>query len=237
MPAGATLSELLDMLKAEAGLSLNAAHGVAQRDAHIYLLNRVQRELYVTHDWPSLKVTRTIALNAGQRLYELPADMDMEGVNEVYVTNGAQYEKLTWGVEPEDLNTYNADPSFQTWPPLKWYIDPDNTRSFEVWPVPSQAGTLTFRGRKALRKMVEDTDICVLDDNLIALFAAAEILAKVKAEDAQIKLQKAQNLLRHLKARQGSAKETPFVIGGGDTGLVETRRLRAGIDYIPIKGA
>ncbi len=236
MPTGTTLLELLDMMKAEAGLSLNAAHNVSQRDPHVYLLNRVQRELYVTHDWPILKVTRLVSLVTGQRFYDLPADMDLEGVNEVYVTNGAQYEKLTWGIEPEDLNTYNADPTFRTWPVLKWYADPDNTRSFEVWPVPSQDGTLTFRGRKALTKMVEDTDKCVLDDNLIALFAAAEILAKVKSEDAQIKLQKAQNLLRHLKARQGSAKETPFVIGGGDTGLVETRRLRAGIDYIPMKG-
>jgi hypothetical protein len=233
--ASIALSQLLLDFKAEASISQNTAHGVAQRDAHIYLLNRVQKELYLAHEWPFLKVTRDITLIAAQRYYEFPEDMDFEGTNEVFVQNGTEWSKICYGIEPEDLSLYNSDDGFQSFPPLKWQVHPDETRQFEVWPIPSQGGTLRFRGRKSLVPMVNNADKCTLDDTLIVLFAAAETLAKQKSPDAEIKLQKAQALLTAIKRKQGSNKRGVRVMGGGQTGLGGgARSPRVGIDYIPL---
>lgn len=229
MATGVQLSEMLDMLKAEANISMNIAHGQAARDAHVHLLRRVQEELYVQHDWPALSIDRDVALLAGEATYEFPDDIDFEYVNKVCVLFGSQWERLSYGIEPEDLNEYNADEDFQTFPPRKWEIYPDNTRQFRLWPVPSEAGTLRIYGRKKLGPLIENADLSTLDATLIVLFAAAEILARQKAEDAQIKLQKAQGFFTALKRRQGANKRKPFVIGGGE----QRPQPRYGLDYMP----
>lgn len=232
MPVGVTLSEMLDMLKAEANLSMNIAHGQSQLDAHKQILRRVQEELYVQHDWPSLAVSRDKTLTAGVKNYEFPDDMDFESVNKVHARNGSEWQELDYGIEPEDLNLYNSDDDFRTYPPLKWEINPDETRQFEVWPIPSQEGTLRLSGRKRLGQLRDLTDKSTLDATMIVLFAAAEILARAKAEDAQIKLTKAQGMFTALKRRQGANKRKPFVMGGGGDGAV--RGPRVGIDFIPM---
>lgn len=231
MPAGVSLNQLIEDLKAEAGISLNAAHNLSQRTPQVYLLNRVQRELYEAHDWPDFKVTRDVNLFTDQRYYDMPTDMDYDGVNDAYARYGNQWSKLAYGIEPEDMSIYNTDDGFKTYPPLKWASYPDETRQFEVWPIPSEDGVIRFRGTKTLTKMVDNADLCELDATLIVLFAASEILAKAKAEDAPLKLQKAQAMFTRLKAKKGSNKRGVSILGGGDTGL--GRGPRVGIDFIP----
>jgi hypothetical protein len=227
---GVALSLLLDQLKYEAGISPNVAHGVQQRDAYVYLLNRVQKELVAAHNWPFLKVTRDVTTVPGERFYEFPEDMDFESINEAYNLWGNTYHKLCYGIEPEDLNVYGASETLQSDPIQKWMVYPDNTRQFEVWPSPATASTVRFRGRLKVRDMVADADQAVIDGTLIVLFAAAEILAKQKSADAQIKLQKAQSLLTNIKRQQGADKRKPAIMGGGTE---PERRPRIGLDYIP----
>jgi hypothetical protein len=47
-------------------------------------------------------------------------------------------------------------------------------------------------GTKTVTKMVNDGDLSTLPDNLIVLYAAAEILARDGAKDAELKLQPGQ---------------------------------------------
>ncbi len=69
----------------------------------------------------------------------------------------------------------------------------------ELWPVPDQDartgvgddGSIKVVGIRNLRPFRDETDVCDLDDRLIVLYAAAELLAAAGAKDAQLKLQQA----------------------------------------------
>jgi hypothetical protein len=227
---GLTLAEMLDRLKAETHMSQNVAHGLNHQDALKNLLRRVQEELYVQHDWPRLVVSRDVPLLNGTRYYNYPADLAFETVNQAWVLYGTRWEPISYSITPDDFNVYNSDDDFRTFPPQKWehYAD-GGLNQFQVWPIPSQSGTLRMRGRKALGPLVATSDVATLDGTLIVLYAAAEVLAQMKREDAQLKLQKAQQFLRMLKARQGGNKTEPFVMGGG----AQRNVGRPGIDFIP----
>ncbi len=228
MAEGVLLSEMLDMLRAETGQSLAPAHQVAQRDPQTYLLRRVQEELANEFDWPTLKVSRDVTLLPGEAAYELPEDMDFAFVNRALTDYGSEWIPVVYGIEPEHYSGYGE--TYQSWPIGRWSIEPDETRQFKVWPVPSQTGTIKFVGRKKLAPLVAMTDKSTLDATAIVLFAAAEVRAASKGEDAALKLDKARNYLRRLKARVSSNKEAPIVMGsGGRRGPT----LRPGIDYIP----
>lgn len=228
MPAGVALSEMLSNLRAEIGDSMNVAHGVNQREMLVYTLQRVQTELWTMHDWPALQIDRDTALAAGVRFYSYHPDLDFETINAVWVRNSTVFAPVGYGVGPDEFNQHDSTSGDRGWPVRKWQHHAD-TNQMEVWPVPDQAGTLRVRGRQKLRPLVADSDTCTLDSTVIVLFAAAEILGRRKADDAQLKLSKAQALLVRLKARQGANKQAPFVIGGGEP----VRPPRPGIDYIP----
>lgn len=230
MATGVSLSEMLDMLRAECGMSTNVAHGVGARDALVHRLRRVQEELANEYDWPILKVRRTVDLLPGEARYEFPADMDFEFVNAAFVQWGANdWTPIVFGINPPDFSSLGED--YQSWPPQRWDFEADETRMFRLWPVPNQSGRLMFSGRKKLGKLVDSADRSTLDATMITLFAAAEIRAEMKAEDAGLKLQKAQGFMRKLKARQSSNKTAPLVMGSGDH---VGGAARAGIDYIPM---
>jgi len=60
---------------------------------------------------------------------------------------------------------------------------------------------MRFRCVKALPPLVADTDTCILDPNLLILTVAAEMLARSRSEDAQLKLSLANNHYQRLKGR------------------------------------
>lgn len=227
MTMGVTLAEMLQALRAEANLSLLPGHTAAQRDAHVQLLRRVQEELYVQHAWPNLVIERDVPLLFATQNYEYPADLQFDFVERVWVKEANQWIPLEYGITPEDYNVY-ADEAYQTYPPRKWEHLVANTDQFRVWPIPDRAGTLRFRGRVKLGRLVEDTDKATLDGTLIVLYAASELLAQAKNELAQLKLQKAQALLQRLRGRQGG-KTGVFVMGGGSPPY----QGRVGLTHIP----
>jgi len=220
------LSEMLDDLRAEANISLTPGHNVGQRDAHIILLRRVQRELFVQNPWPRLVVERDIPLAAGQRLYEYPDDLDFDFIESAWVLNGGAWMKLAYGITPDLTDTASDQ---ETFPPRRWENYIDNDDQFRLWPVPDVDGTIRFRGQKALAPLVEDDDKSTLDGTMVVLYAAAELLAQAKSELAQVKLQKAQAYFHRVRARQSGFKATPEVIGGG----VQQRQRVVGLDYVP----
>lgn len=232
MTTRVSLSEMLDMLRAEARISMNVAHGQASRDAHVNLLNRVQAQLANDHDWPDMKVTRDVVVEAGDGTYALPTDIDYGYANAVWCSVGALWVPVVQGIEPSDTSGYPS--TFRAWPITRWAISGENGAEnlFDVWPVPNQSGTLRFRGRRRVAKLVDATDLSTLDGTLIVLFAAAEILAGQKAEDAQFKLQTAQGYYRKLKSRLSTSRHGVLVVGGGFSGRGAAGR--PGIDYVPM---
>ena len=220
MARGTTLGALITELRSEVGHSLQASLGKSTRDMLINVLQRTQKWLWNDYDWPFLKVRRDTLVANGQRYYDMPSDMVFERISHAEFKWGDRWDRLTYGIGASEYNQYDSDQSIKSWPIYRY--DNYENNQFEVWPIPSdngdtttKSGTVRFYGTKNLSNFVSESDTADLDDHLITLFAAAEILARQKQADAQNKLAVAENHYRRLKARL--SKSDPFVISEGES--------------------
>lgn len=232
-----TLPEMLNDLRAETGVSQNVAHGVASIEPQKQLLRRVQEDLYIAHDWPYLKTYADKSVNIGDRYLALPDTFEFSGVEAIYTKDVAnKWAPVEYGIGPADYNhldpTVTADRRF---PVERWNIYLQSTgdvsyRMFEIWPVPDKAAVLRIYGRRAILTLDDaGTNKSTLDGPMIVLFAAAEILARQKSEDASLKLQKALDRLKWLKGRYAGGDTRRANLAGGPS----QPSLRPGIDYMP----
>lgn len=197
MARGSTLLKLLDDLRAECRLSPNPAHNAQQRETQVRLLQRMQEWLYDDYPWPHLKVERTFPVQNGQRYYDLPKDIALERILHLEVRFGTRWLPMGTGIDSDCYSAIDSDGGQQGWPVRRWRIWEDDR--IELWPVPDQdvspsgsvEGTVKVVGIRRLKPFRDDTDVCDLDDHLIVLYAAAELLAAAGAKDAPLKLQQA----------------------------------------------
>lgn len=220
MPVGATLAVLRRQFRAEVGQTLNMAQGANAQGIYDLVLARTQQELWESNEWPHLKYNSDVALSSGQRYYPYPADMDYVAINRVWVKQDTNWCPVAWGIEQPHYNAHGGEDA-RSWPIARWANKAtfaggktNPTGQIEVLPVPSQNGMMRLEGQAPPNPLIADTDICVLDSTLIALFAAAEVLASQKNEGAAVKLQKAQQYLRRLLSNQASDKDRIRVLGG-----------------------
>lgn len=221
MARGKQLSQLVDMLRAETGQSTSVSVGVSKLPELKQLLRRTQETLYDAYDWPFLRVQPFKNLSAGARYYDFPTDLNMERVEEVVVWWNGEPFPLTRGIGFENYAAYDSANDERTDPVTHWDVRwTGSAEQVEVWPIPATTYTTTnkyrlqFKGIRPLRTMVSDSDVADLDDQLIVLFAAAEILARQKSEDAQAKQAKAVERFNTLKGRTRGGSSM-FVLGGG----------------------
>lgn len=231
MARNATLEKLLNDLRAECRLSMNAAHNTQTREGHIILLQRKQEWLWQDFDWPHLRVDRYIELQAGQRYYDTPPDLDIDRIQKLEIRFDTVMTPICAGIDAGHYAAYDSDLGQRAWPIRRWRITEDE--QIEVWPIPEQdfdpvslEGRVTITGIKKLRPLVAMDDRADIDDRLIVLHSAAEYLAATGASDAQIKLDQATALyakLRgHLTARrkfrmfgngsQDQVRRVPFAV-------------------------
>lgn len=217
IPGTQMLQDLVRGVRAESGKSLNVALGVAERDAIVYQLQLKQEWLYYEYDWQSLIDQEAVPLAAGTRYYAFPASIAYDFVNEVWCSedNATSFSPVRYGIGPPEFNESGAGTT--GWPVCRWMLNGDQpgAQRIETWPVPSQAGYLRVIGRRALSPMVADSDYSTLNGTVLVLYVAADILARQKAEDAQVKLAQATKHMRNLARRQGANKQSPIVLGGG----------------------
>lgn len=216
---GVTLGQLLDDLRAEVGHSLQPNLGKSTRDVLINMLQRTQRRLWDDYSWPFLRIRRDINLSAGQRYYDLPTDIVFERIERVEVKHGDVWTKMQYGITGEHYNQHDSDRGVRSSPVRRY--DAYENNQIEMWPIPATntdtttlADTVRIHGIRNLTPFVADSDTADLDDQLIVLYAAAEILTRQKQGDAQNKLAQAQAHYARLKARM--AKTETFVISGGE---------------------
>jgi hypothetical protein len=204
MARNAQLSRLVSALRAELGRSTNISTGVDDIEGLKQTLQRTQETLYDDYDWPFLRQVFTpIPLSAGQRYYDFPANLNFERIEEVAFWFNLQPIKAERGIGFENYRIFNSDSDIRSDPAQRWDVRWDDTKEqIEVWPVPSGSGqTLQFIGIRKLRPLVDNNDVADLDDKLIVLFAAAELLARQKSADAQLKLAAAQQRYARIKSR------------------------------------
>jgi hypothetical protein len=225
MARGTTLVRLLDNLRAEAGLSLNPAHNNQHRDIQVNLLQRTQERLWQDFTWPHLRVERQMPVVIGQRYYAPPDDLDIERITSVELFRDGGWVALSPAIGGAEYAVWNSDLGQQSWPPRAWRLAEDD--QIEIWPISDIGqdtatldGTLKIVGTRQLKPLVTDADRADLDDRLIVLFAAAELCARNKQPDAQLKLDAANR--HYARLRAGLVKQTSFSMFG--TGRVERPR-------------
>jgi hypothetical protein len=212
MARGTQLSALVDALRAEIGASTNVGMGVNTLPVLKQILNRTQERLWNDFDWPFAFIERDEDLLNGERYYGFDNDIDFNRITCAHVRYSDTWRPMEYGIGVEQYNSSDPTEGEKEDPPTRWRHHEGN--QFEVWPMPaSDECTLRFKAIRRLPKMLADSDVALLDDNLIVLFAASELLAKAKSADAGAKLQAAQALYVKLKGQ--GIKTDMFPLGGG----------------------
>lgn len=216
MAIGTSLGELVAMLKAETGRSMKVSAGVDETDALKHLLARQQRALYAAFDWPHLRVMTYKPLVAGQRYYDMPADLNVDRVEAVALWWNGHPHEVERGIGFAEYASHDSDADERCDPVRRWDVRWTGFGTqVEVWPIPASNGMrLHWRGIRPLRPLVAESDTADLDDDLLVLFAAAKLLARQGSKDAP----EAMNLAQaHFATLRGNSRggSRSIVYGGG----------------------
>lgn len=211
MARGTQFLQLVTMLRAELGRSTSPALGVADVPALKQVINRVYEGLYEKPVWPHLRREfAKIPLAAGQRYYDLPAQLDSDGVERAVVWWSGEPYPLGKGVDFSHYAAYDSTIDERNSPAARWDIRWTGVKDqIEIWPIPADnQQTLQFVGRTKFAKLVNDDDVCRLDDSLVVLKAAAAIAVSRKSNDAAMFAADAESRFSDLLANGQAADDT-----------------------------
>jgi hypothetical protein len=223
-----TLANCLYALRAETGNSLSVSQGQNVIDTYRYLLKRTQIELWTSYWWPTLRIRGGVAMVPGQYIYDYPSGFSFDQVREAWAGASTSIAPIAYGIGEDLIGTGGVN--YQSGdPPQAWMAEGEQ---FRVWPTPLSANVygVRFIGMQAVTPWASDDILSTLDGTAIILFTAAEILARAKAEDAGIKLKKAQTYLNSLLGNAVSAKRKVSTFGA----FAQMRAPTPGLDYIPM---
>lgn len=179
MARNLTLGKLLDNLRTELHASLNPAHNNQVRDKQVAFLQSTQEWLWEDFTWPHLRVWRNYPLQAGQFLYDISNDFDIERIEKIEVKYGGFWRELEPGIDARHYFLWDTELGKRGWPVVRWKIA--ENEQIEVWPCPDTNGDPTLlegylkvTGIRKLNPLVKDSDRCDLDGQLIYLYAASK---------------------------------------------------------------
>lgn len=218
MPLRSTFGEIIEAVLEEARLSTNQSRGVDHRNHIKRKIKRNYNFFWQDNDWSFAQLRREDAskdIQAGQRYYDFPVELDtVRAFNVLYLLGGV-WIPLEYGIGTMHYSAFNSDAGEMTDPPLRWEIR--DSRQFELWPMPASdlAGGIRFEGYRKKTELTSESSRCDLDDDLISLHVAAEILETDKSAGAPAVRAAATaqyNMLR------GQGPRPRVVMGGGVPG-------------------
>lgn len=217
MAIGVQFSAILTNLRAETRRSTDVSVNVDDNDSLKRSINGVYRTLAQNYDWPHLRVVfPKITLSAGQRYYDYQTGFNPDRVLASVVWLGSTTGAIERGVDFDQYGFLDSDADQRADPVQRWDTAFDVTSGkpqIELWPIPaSDGGFIQFEGYWEPQPLVADSDPCLLDDELVLLFAAARQLGAQGAKDTPIKLSEAQGYLLKLQQR-GKAVSAPAQMG------------------------
>lgn len=211
MARGTQLLQLVTMLREEVGRASSVAVGNDDLPMLKQKITRTQEFLYDEYTWPFLRqVFPQKTLNGGEQYYDFPAGLNLERIEEVYLWYANLPRPLTRGIGVQEYAIYNSNLGVTQEPAMRWDVRWTGVKEqFEIWPIPvSNAQLIQFVGIRNLRPLIKDNDVADLDDRMIVLACAAEILAKEGDESAPIVASLAKERFARMKGR---------TLGGGRT--------------------
>lgn len=243
MPTGQTFGQVVSATQEEAGHFSSAALNASSAMNSTILsqieraVRRTYRRLHADHNWPHLYTYRDVPVDATSRYLTFPPDMDPDRNIEAWILpagDGSNWSLLEYGVGMAQMRRLNSDRfdhnnpatfgNGSTGAPTHWARAPLGPLQFEVWPITLTEGArIRFWGLTRPKDLVDNNSIVDLDDDLIALFAAAEFLERQKSPDAGSKLEQAMAHYRRLRANsQNPVREfrtNPVRAAGQWTGI------------------
>lgn len=261
MARGTQFSQLVFMLRAEVRRSTNAAVGVddlpdlKQAINRNYIIQRNRRE------WSFLNYRFNLPMATGQQYYDLPVlttpsqgggfttpppppappTVPVLRLSHNHIKRVALYfsgvpQLLERGISFEDYALFDYEQSgAMSDPVLKWDVRAGTAQrpQIEVWPVPSSnTSYIKFFGGIELPALVNDSDACWLDDMLVVLYAAADLLSLDMSEPriglppaAQLKLKQAEDYYNSLVDNDMTGRTTIAIGQGRPARGVDTNSL------------
>lgn len=217
MAVGTQFLPIYTDLRAEVRRSTSVSVGVDDLPYLKRVVNHVYRALTVDYEWAHLRVVPDrIVMAAGQRLYDFPTELDFDGITTAVCWTGGTNVPIEQGIGFDEYGAIDSEGDNRQDPVQRYDLRFSGSNvQFEVWPMPATANTsVQFKGNQKLARLVNDTDKIWIDDELVLLFSAAEVLKADDAKDADAKLQLAQDYLRRLKVR-AKATGQRYAIGLG----------------------
>jgi hypothetical protein len=226
MARGTQLIKLCEMLREEINRATSVAVGNDDLPSLKNKLSRTQQVLYDEYDWPFLRqVFPAKQLSAGERYYDFPVGLNPDRIDDndqgdgpgVVVWYSALPQPIQRGIGFREYAIYNSDNNARSEPALAWDVRwTGSAEQFEIWPLPvSNTQTIQFKGLRTLRPLIAESDVCDLDDQLIVLFAAAEILSRQGSTSAKDVGALAKARLARVKGRSKSASQR-YRLGMGE---------------------
>ena len=226
MRNGVALAVIRKEVRIEAGFSTDAGHSIYSDERLDQMINRTERQLSQTYDWPNMEFEEEVTVPAGARYVNLPTNINFTMIDTAHVKSGDEWLPIYHGISPCERTIYNETQRAE--PIRRWDIEAPGDVNFEVWPVGGSDQTILFSGTKSFGSMDKDNDTCVLDADVIVMIVASQILGRDQREDAALMLQNADQLMNAIIKRQGAAKREDIALG-----RKPRKQLRPGIDYIP----
>jgi hypothetical protein len=222
-----TFQQLVEMVCDEVGSSSATSRGNDALSRYRRIIQRVYETLYDSFDWTFATIDNDDAtkyLQAGERYYDFPVAMDMDskyaGFQCWYYYSNV-WIPLTYGIGPPEYTAMNPELDQRADPAMRWRVKDYN--QFEIWPPPATNGDedslagpkVRFIGRRAKPPLNSDQARALMDDQLIVLYASAEILSKKDQKDADMKLAAAN--ARKIEMRRLYSARTKIRVGMGSS--------------------
>lgn len=218
-----TFGEVIEMVRNEARLSTNTSRGIDHLDHIKQVITRNYKTLPEDYDWRHLELKRDSSvsrkiLQAGSRYYDYPTAVNPQKVTRAWVKWGSTWLPVAYGISYEDRSAFDSDDDQRADPIQRWMAYGE--AQFEVHPLPASNGAadgdneIAFEGQKKVTELTTTSSRLDMDDMLVVLMSAAEILAGNGQKDAaQVKGGLATARLDMLRRNTGSS--TRYVMGMG----------------------
>jgi hypothetical protein len=228
------LSDLVRQVRAEARLSTSSSKGLESEEYLIQIIRRIYETLWDDYDWEQAKLTRTdgeIAVVAGTYLYDLPANAYYEGISKVWTQDsGGQWLELNYGIDRTHMNQHDSAADERADPVQRWAAHNAGTKTqIEIWPRPVSNGKIAIEGKRKPTTLKDGDSIVDLDDLVLVLLAAAEVMVDSKPKEAQMKSEAAS--MRLLKMRVRASPKTRWTIGRGQVNEIARKRGELNVQY------
>lgn len=218
-----TFNEVIQMTRSEASLSTNTSRGIDHLEHIKQIIRRNVVTLAEQFDWQQLELKKESAvsralLQAGLRTYTFPTAVNPLKITRLWVKWGSVWERVDYGVKLDNFAALDPDADQRSDPVTNWDFYSDT--EFEVWPLPASNGVanganeVAFEGQRKTDTLVANGDRVDMDDILISLMTAAELLAENgKKAASQVKADAAMARLNTVRGNLGS--KTRYTIGVG----------------------